>query len=238
MLHGFDDRQSSELCGSESLRRFAELAPHIMNHNILLRERYDPFNITEDVRKKASVEHRQLLNAFQRFTELPKDQSLREALLKKTATLLYVVRSNIAHSEKTPQGPDLSKSERDQVVSEAASGVIEDLFDIFFDRPSQRLAVYGTLTPDGPNASELAGLEGQWHEGTVHGEVGERDGFLEFNWSITAEVVSVKVLSASRLSERFDRLDRFEGPRYRRILVPALIDGKHSVCNIYQGKRT
>jgi hypothetical protein len=102
MLHGIDDRQSSEFCGSESLRRFAELAPHIMNHNILLRERYDPFNITEDLRKKASAEHRQLLNAFQRYTELPNDLPLREALLKKTATLLYIVRSNIAHSEKTP----------------------------------------------------------------------------------------------------------------------------------------
>ena len=157
--------------------------------------------------------------------------------MKKTAKLIYIVRSNIAHSEKTPQGPDLSKSERDRLVSEVTARVIEELFDSFFDRPSQRLAVYGTLTPDGPNASELAGLEGSWHEGTVHGEVEQRYGFLEFNWSTAAEVVPVKVLSAPRLSERFDRLDRFEGPRYRRILVPVRVDGNLSVCNIYQGRR-
>jgi hypothetical protein len=111
------------------------------------------------------------------------------------------------------------------------------LFDIFFDRPSQRLAVYGTLTPDGPNASELASLEGEWNEGSVQGVIEQRDGFLEFKWSTAAQVIAVKILSAGRLSERFVRLDRFEGPRYQRVLVPVIIDGKLSVCNIYQGKR-
>jgi gamma-glutamylcyclotransferase (GGCT)/AIG2-like uncharacterized protein YtfP len=237
MLHGLNDEQSSELCGSESLRRFAELAPQIMNQNTLLRRQYDGSNITDDLRKEASEEHGQVRRAFQRFTKKPKDQSLREVLLKKTASLLYVVRSNIAHSEKTPRGPDLFKYERDQIVSDAAAGVIDNVFEIVFDRPSQRLAVYGTLTPDGPNASKLADLEGQWHEGTVHGAVGERDGFQEFTWLTTTEVVRVKVLSASRLTERFDELDRFEGPRYQRILIPALIDGKLSVCNIYESNR-
>ena len=71
----------------------------------------------------------------------------------------------------------------------------------------------------------------------MQGVIEQRDGFLEFKWSTAAEVIAVKILSAGRLSERFVRLDRFEGPRYQRVLVPVIIDRKVSVCNIYQGKR-
>lgn len=237
ILQGMSDQQTLSFCESDSVRCFAEFTPQIMNHNTLLKQRYDPINITDDVRKKASDEHRQLAKAFERFSQSTGDASLKEALLKKTAQLIYIVRSNITHSEKTPQGPDLAKSERDRLVSEVTARVIHDLFDIFFDRPSQRLAVYGTLRPDGPNASEIASLEGERYEGSVPGVIEQQDGFLEFKWSTAAQAVAVKVISADRLSERFVSLDRFEGPRYQRVLVPVMIDGKLSVCNIYQGKR-
>jgi hypothetical protein len=235
MLHGLSDQQSSEFCGKETVRRFAEFTPRIMNHDTLLRLQYDPFNVTEDVRKKASDEHRQLSNAFGRFLKAPNDLALKEALLKKVAQLIYIVRSNIAHSEKTPQGPDLEKLERDRLVSEITESVIEDVFDILFDEPSQRLAVYGSLAPDGANACQLAGLDGQWHDGTAKGIIEERDGFLEFQWTLRGRSIPVSVLSAPHLEAQFDRLDRFEGPRYRRILVPILADGRISVCNIYEG---
>lgn len=237
MLHGLSDQQSSEFCGQDSVRCFAEFTPQIMNHDTLLNERYDPFNITEGVRKKASDEHRQLANAFTRFSNAPGDLSLKEALLKKTAQLIYVVRSNIAHSEKTPQGPDLEKSERDRVVSEATAMVIEGIFEILFDRPSHRLAVYGSLAPGGTNQDQLARLDGRWYDGAVKGIVEERDGFLEFHWRLKAKNVPVKVLSTSQLDAQFVRLDRFEGPRYHRILVPIVVDEKNAVCNIYEGKR-
>jgi gamma-glutamylcyclotransferase (GGCT)/AIG2-like uncharacterized protein YtfP len=235
VLHGIDNQRLSDFCESESLLRLAELSPQIMNHNTLLRQQYDPLNITDDVRKKASDQHRQLLNALKRFTTTPEDQSLRETLLKKTATLVYVVRSNIAHSEKTPHGPDRSKSERDQIVSEVTATVIEDMFDNFFERPSNRLAVYGTLIPGGANASELAGLEGEWLDGTVSGKFEDRDGFLEFHWLLQGTEVPVKIFSGNGLREQLDRLDQFEGPRYRRILVPVLIEGTVHVSNIYEG---
>lgn len=236
LLQGISEKQTKVFCESENLAQLANLTPRIMDHDTLLKLRYDPDDISEDVRKKASDEHRQLFNALQHFLESPSDQSLREALLKKTAQIIYVVRSNIAHSEKTPHGPDLAKSERDQVVSEATTKVIEDVFNIFLDRPSQRLAVYGTLTPEQPNAQELSGLEGEWHEATVRGTMQKRDGFQEFVWSLPGEDISVKVLSCPELNQRFNRLDQFEGPRYSRILVPAMIDGTVCVSNIYQAR--
>jgi gamma-glutamylcyclotransferase (GGCT)/AIG2-like uncharacterized protein YtfP len=235
LLHGLSNHKIAELCAANSIRGFAELTPQIMNHDTLLNEGYDALNITEEMRKKAYDEHRQLLNAFKRLSQSPNDSSAKEAVLKKTAQLIYVVRSNIAHSEKTPHGPDLEKSERDRVVSEATANVIEDIFDILFDRPSHRLAVYGSLAPGGANQSQLAGLEGQWHEGTVKGVVEERGGFSEFHWVLKGKFNPVKVFSAIDLEKHFRRLDRFEGPRYRRILVPVLFDKKQCVCNIYQG---
>jgi len=237
MLYGLSDQQSSEFCGQDSVRCFAEFTPQIMNHDTLLKERYDSLNITETVRKKASDEHRQLANAFVRYSKAPGDLPLKEALLKKVAQLIYVVRSNIAHSEKTPQGPDLEKSERYRLVSEVTARVIEDVFDILFDRSSQRLAVYGSLGLGGTNQDQLVGLDGQWHDGAVKGIVEERDGFLVFHWRLKAKSVAVKVLSTSKLDGQFVRLDRFEGPRYHRILVPVVVDQKTAVCNIYEGKR-
>ena len=55
------------------------------------------------------------------------------------------------------------------------------------------------------------------------------------SWTLPGETVPVKILSCPQLEQRYDRLDRFEGPRYRRILVPVMIDGVVCVSNIYQG---
>lgn len=217
MLHGLSDQQTSEFCSRDSVRSFAEFAPHIMNHDTLLKRRYDPLHITADLRKEASEEHRQLANAFERFSKSPEDLFLKEAVLKKTATLIYVVRSNIAHSEKTPQGPDRAKSHRDREVSELTAKVIADVFDILFERPSKRLAVYGTLAPDKANASQLAGLDGHWDDGSVSGTINEKDGFLEFYWTLNPTQIAVRVFSADELGSQMERLDRFEGPRYQRI---------------------
>ena len=71
LLHGMNEQQASAVCGTESVRRLAGFTPHIMNHDTLLKQRYDPLNITEDVGKKASDEHRQLSKAFERFAKSP-----------------------------------------------------------------------------------------------------------------------------------------------------------------------
>jgi hypothetical protein len=236
LLTGMSEEQGSEFCQSENVRRFAELSPPIMNHDTLLREEYDPFNISEKLQKRASDEHRQLLNAYRRHCSSLDDPALRKTLLKKIGQLVFIVRSNIAHSEKTPRGPDLAKAERDRVVSEITSGVIEQFFDVLFDRPSGRLAVYGSLSPGAPNASKLDEVEGEWHQGVVHGLVQRRDGFLEFRWTLDGAEVPVRMISSSRLKAHFEQLDRFEGPRYERILVPVAMNGPLSVSNIYQGK--
>lgn len=234
LLTGLPRERRREFCLASSLEKLARFSPQIMNHDTLLRLKYDPFNISDKVRKEACEEHRQFANAHQRFLTGPQDEALQDSLLKKAEQVLFVVRCNIAHSEKTPKGPDLEKAKRDREVSELTSAVVEDFFELLLDRPSHRLAVYGTLGPGEPNHSVLAGVSGIWQEGFVQGELSERDGFRAFRWKFGPGKVPVKLFAASDLSTHFPKLDRFEGPRYRRIFVPVETTAGTVVANIYE----
>ena len=234
LLTGMSAELQSEFVQKCSLRALTEFSPRIMNHGTLLRRQYDPFDITDTLRKEASSEHKQLFNAFKRAVDSPEVEALRHALLKKAAQLLFIVRSNIAHSEKTPRGPDLEKARRDQDVSLVTAMVMDDLLDILFDHPHRRLAVYGTLAPGRSNDHMLSQLDGQWLDGHVRGEVQERDGFPVFSWR-NGPSVPVRILDAPALSQTFERLDQFEGAKYRRILVPVQVKDQRVICNIYEG---
>lgn len=234
LLGGLDDGRAGQLCDSDGVAALAGFTPQIMNHETLMRRDYDPRNIPEKLRKEASDEHRQLLNAFTGCAGGPKDRDQRDRLLKKLGQLLYVIRSNIAHSEKTPRGPDLDKSERDRAVGEVASQVIEDFFDLLFEHPSRRLAVYGTLAPGEVNHAIVADLAGEWGDGAVRGELTTGDGFRRFRWSQSGSEVAVRVLTSIALPEHYPRIDRFEGRSYARSLLPVVMDGSLVICNLYE----
>lgn len=236
ILKGLSERMQLDLAQKESFRDLCELTPPILNHETMMRRRYDPSNITENIQSEASEGHRELKNAYTRFLERPLDQSLREALLKKFAVLIYIVRCNIAHSEKTPHGPDLKKQARDRLVSKATARVLNDVFELIFDYPSQRLVTYGTLCPGGASESLFAGLEGKWLDGKINGVINHRvNGLVGFSWNLEEKLIDVKVFSASNLEQRFQQLDRYEGPSYQRVLVPVFIKEHFYICNIYRG---
>ena len=89
------------------------------------------------------------------------------------------------------------------------------------------LAVYGTLAPGEPNHHVVAPLGGEWTEGVVEGDLfpvgwGAALGYPAFVPRTGGPEVPVKVLRTPRLKDAWPGLDRFEGPGYRRILVPVL----------------
>jgi gamma-glutamylcyclotransferase (GGCT)/AIG2-like uncharacterized protein YtfP len=102
------------------------------------------------------------------------------------------------------------------------------------------LAVYGTLAPGEPNHHVVAPLGGEWTDGVIEGDLfpegwGATLGYPACRPRAGAPAVAVKVLSAPALAAAWPVIDRFEGPGYRRILVPVLTRERrlHAVANLY-----
>ena len=72
-------------------------------------------------------------------------------VLESLSRAVLIVRNNHAHGEKTLVGPDHERADRNHKVASVVLGVLEDLVDFILGRPSQKLAVYGTLRPGQPN---------------------------------------------------------------------------------------
>ncbi len=132
-------------------------------------------------------------------------------------------RLNAARS--LPSHPDLALLE----------SVADDLFSV-----SQRLAVYGSLAPGRSNHFVIEGLDGHWTAGFVQGELhepvpGKGRRFPALVWDPDGSRIDVMVLTSPDLPGAWPRLDRFEGPAYRRTVVPVEDpSGAVIVANIYE----
>ena len=171
VLKGVPRNYQDEFLRCEELRNLVELRPFIMNHNTLIKGGYRPGRkIGSNLIRRATKEHRELVNAFNDYQRNPTSDAKQE-VLKKTVRLLYVVRSNIAHGEKTPYGPDLEKARRDEKVSGIVVPLLRKLLELIFDKPSQKLVVYGTLAPGGINEQLLKNISGIWLDCKIKGKI-------------------------------------------------------------------
>lgn len=105
-------------------------------------------------------------------------------------------------------------------------------------RPECRLAVYGTLAPGRSNHHELRGLSGRWVEGTVRGVLFEQGwgaalGYPGLVLDPEGPTVPVHVLDSPDLPRHWGRLDRFEGPGYRRAVTTVRTAGGELPASIY-----
>ncbi len=87
-----------------------------------------------------------------------------------------------------------------------------------------RLAVYGTLAPGRSNHHELAGLRGEWRNGTVRGRLiaegwAATEGYPALFLDPRAGAIEVQLFTTADLPAHWARLDDFEGPGYRRTAV-------------------
>ena len=88
----------------------------------------------------------------------------------------------------------------------------------------QRLFVYGTLGPKGPNRHVLAEIGGSWLNGSVHGRLGNvgwgaEMGYPAIELDPNAELVHGHVFESEHLPDHWDELDAFEGNEYERVLT-------------------
>lgn len=122
---------------------------------------------------------------------------------------------------------------------------LEAALDRLFDA-SNHLIVYGSLAPGGSNHRLLDDAPGEWREGWVTGELhgegwGAAAGYPGLRWipatgDAEAPRVAAHLLVSEALPDRFARLDRFEGPGYRRVLVPFFTEEQRpaAVGNLYE----
>jgi gamma-glutamylcyclotransferase (GGCT)/AIG2-like uncharacterized protein YtfP len=226
------DDQTEFLLSGE-VKNLVYLEPRIMNHNTLTQHRYRPgVEIEPDLVAKASEEHKRVCTAYDEFLSQASDET-RQRVLKRVAELLYVVRSNIAHGEKTPYGPDLNKWERDESVCRVVVPLQKLLVNLLLDKPDQKLVVYGTLAPGQLNYSVLEDLQGTFEKCIVHGRIDESNQLLFFAWQIEGPAIDAQLLTSPKLRSRWVDLDRFEGNAYKRQLVPVEKNSGISVANIY-----
>ena len=97
------------LLEAPATRNLVALSPPVMNHDVLKKRGYVPKQeISESLQREATEEHRKTQKALTDFDAQRSDE-VADRALKRLAEVLYVIRSNIAHGEKTPYGPDLEK---------------------------------------------------------------------------------------------------------------------------------
>jgi len=233
ILKGLDSKCHSKLLDSEEIGNIVFFEPQIMNHDTLRRHRYRPDQeIEPKLVKKASEEHRKVVNAYNSYKSQPNDE-VKERIIKRIAELLYVVRSNIAHGEKTPYGPDLKKKDRDEKVCKVIMPFQRLLLHGLFDYPERKLVVYGTLAPGKANHGKLAGIQGHWEDCTIYGCIEEIDGLPFFDWQSGGPSLKAHLFISDFLPGSWNELDRFEGSKYKKMLTP--VTTSHGICvaNIY-----
>jgi gamma-glutamylcyclotransferase (GGCT)/AIG2-like uncharacterized protein YtfP len=99
--------------------------------------------------------------------------------------------------------------------------------------PDQRLVAYGTLRPGAPNEHVLADCPGGWTPAMVTGELGTWHGYPMLRPDAAGAPIDVLVLESADLPHAWRRLDRFEGPAYRREWIVYECDGVLAVGSVY-----
>lgn len=112
---------------------------------------------------------------------------------------------------------------------------MQPALEILSDNPEERLIVYGSLAPGGPNNFMLARLEGTWIRCAIRGRMGKYRGFKVFKFDPDGDEHQAWLFSSPLLPQKFPDLDDFEGSEYRRILIPAIINDQEILAYIYEG---
>ena len=102
-----------------------------------------------------------------------------------------------------------------------------------------RLFIYGSLQPGGPNEHVLASVEGEWAPAVIRGRLvhsgwGAELGYPGLVLDPGGHDVPGYVFSSAHLSSKWAELDEFEGPEYERSTSRvALADGKEVEVYVY-----
>ncbi len=104
---------------------------------------------------------------------------------------------------------------------------------------TERLFVYGSLQPGGPNEHVLAAIGGCWQQGTIRGRLVEAGwgaalGYPALVLDAAGGPIEGQVFSSADLAAHWAKLDRFEGREYVRVITRVALGNGESVdANVY-----
>lgn len=233
LVKGLNNEEKKALLKSNQVKKLLNLRPLIMDDNVLEENKYNPEDIEDRLRKKASRKHYEFIK---RYYELENYQvnidDVIDDVIEWLSQVIYMVRCNLKHCGKTPYGPDKDKINRDLIVCQVVYPVGKLIIEILLDEPHNRLAVYGVLRPEEWPDSPLSKVEGKWIKGVTNGLIKNMDNYSCFTWDIKGEEISMDIFVSSKIP--FDILDRFEGASYLRNLILFKVAGSLLVCNVYE----
>lgn len=231
--NSFLGQNRSDILTKKELLDLIELSPPILNHRILRDADYDPMNINPVLEKDASAVHLELKEYLMKY-RIEKKPNFQNEIIRKSGNLLYIIRSNIAHGEKTPKGPDMKKIERDIAVSKVTVPLLLYLFQTIIGEPDHYLISYGTLAPSNINHRIILNLKGNWIKCKINGRIQDIHGLPVFNWSIDETSIDADLFHSKDLPKNWINIDKFEGSLYKRRLIPAKLDDNNFIIgNIY-----
>ena len=103
----------------------------------------------------------------------------------------------------------------------------------------ERLFIYGSLQPGGPNEHVLADIGGEWEPAVIKGNLVEKGwgasmGYPGLVPDDSGSDVHGHVFNSSNLNENWDYLDEFEGEEYERIVTSVTLpNGKQVQAYVY-----
>ena len=103
----------------------------------------------------------------------------------------------------------------------------------------ERLFIYGSLQPGGPNEHVLAAIGGKWEPATVRGNLieagwGARMGYPGLVIDGSGRDIRGYIFTSPNLNAEWARLDEFEGKEYERIVALAtLLGGEQVQVHVY-----
>jgi gamma-glutamylcyclotransferase (GGCT)/AIG2-like uncharacterized protein YtfP len=104
------------------------------------------------------------------------------------------------------------------------------------DSPETRLIVYGSLAPGEVNAFMLADLPGEWRPCRIRGRMGVFLDFKSFCYDPQGPEHPAWLLVSAALPRIIPELDDFEGEAYERRIIPARVDGRWVMAQVYEGR--
>lgn len=140
------------------------------------------------------------------------------------------------HGGKTPYGPDLDKSKRDEQICKLIHPTLLFILDILLEKSSSKLLLYGTLKSGQPNAQIADKFRKETIKVSIWGfiEIENNLPYYTFSISNTQNEVEAELIINDTLKDEFEKLDQFEGKTYRRIKVPFKKGDEIGIGHIYE----